>query len=302
MPSNHHHFVPVFYLKQWADAQGKVIEYSRKNGAVLDKRVGPKATGFEPGLNSFPELPPELAEFLEDEFLQTADDDAATALRILLAGEFHRLDTRLKSGWSRFLIGMRMRHPDAMKELRDISLRMWRTSNPSTQAEYEKHRIDSDPATLEELAAIADPLIEPKVQIRLIARAMDNEQIGRRINSARWEILDLSSAPHRLLTSDRPLDIFQFQTDNGLLATPISPTKLFVATHRDPILGVLKRHSPNEIVRQMNQFIVKRARRYAYASSLAQDKFIKANMSATMEGTPFFPTMAEQPESEPLFS
>ncbi len=75
-----HHFVPVFYLKQWA-TDGKLIEYSIKHGKFLSKPVGPRGTGFERDLYTFPGLPEEIASFLESVFLQRNDHGASQALK-----------------------------------------------------------------------------------------------------------------------------------------------------------------------------------------------------------------------------
>jgi hypothetical protein len=38
-----HHFVPVFYLQQWANQDGKLIEYSRPyRNKIVAKAVGQK--------------------------------------------------------------------------------------------------------------------------------------------------------------------------------------------------------------------------------------------------------------------
>jgi hypothetical protein len=41
-----HHFIPAFYLKQWVAGSGKLVEYSRKGGKLISKRVGPRSTGW----------------------------------------------------------------------------------------------------------------------------------------------------------------------------------------------------------------------------------------------------------------
>jgi hypothetical protein len=64
-----HHFIPVFYLKQWASSTtNKVIEYSIKHCNFIAKPVGPKKTGYQTDLYSFPELPPDTAQHIEDVF------------------------------------------------------------------------------------------------------------------------------------------------------------------------------------------------------------------------------------------
>ena len=42
-----HHFIPVFFFKKWAGANGKVVEYSIKYGKLIAKPVGPRSTGYE---------------------------------------------------------------------------------------------------------------------------------------------------------------------------------------------------------------------------------------------------------------
>jgi Protein of unknown function (DUF4238) len=77
-----HHFVPVCYLQHWCSYKdGKLYEYSIKHGKFVSKRVGPRRTGFEEHLYSFPELPPDAAQHLESNFLQMVDSEAAVSLR-----------------------------------------------------------------------------------------------------------------------------------------------------------------------------------------------------------------------------
>src|SRR5262245_61693076 len=83
-----HHFIPVFYLKQWANVDGKLIEYSRPyDGRLVSKPVGPRATGFQRDLYAFQDCPPEVAQYLESVFLKRADAQASGALAKLLAGD-----------------------------------------------------------------------------------------------------------------------------------------------------------------------------------------------------------------------
>src|SRR5579862_475614 len=80
-----HHFIPAFYLKQWAASDGKLVEYSLKNQKLVSKHVGPKSTGFEYDLYAFPELPSETAQFIEQQFFSYADHAASRALELHLA-------------------------------------------------------------------------------------------------------------------------------------------------------------------------------------------------------------------------
>jgi hypothetical protein len=51
------HFIPVFYLKRWANLSGKLVEYTIKHDKLIAKLVGPRSTGYETDLYAFNELP-----------------------------------------------------------------------------------------------------------------------------------------------------------------------------------------------------------------------------------------------------
>jgi hypothetical protein len=104
-----HHFIPVFYLKQWT-TNGKLVEYTRKHGRLIAKRVGPEATGFERDLYAFSELPAADAQHIEAVFLKYADDKAAQALAIHLGESEVSWSDELRSAWSRFVFGLHVRH------------------------------------------------------------------------------------------------------------------------------------------------------------------------------------------------
>src|ERR1700692_944016 len=60
-----HHFIPVCYLQHWCSYKdGKLYEFSIKHGKFISKRVGPRRTGFQENLYSFPELPTDAAQHL----------------------------------------------------------------------------------------------------------------------------------------------------------------------------------------------------------------------------------------------
>jgi hypothetical protein len=119
-----HHFLPVFYLGQWAShTDGKLIEYTIKHNKFIAKRVGPRGTGFETDLYSFPELPNEAAQYLESVILQDSDNKASIALRQHLRMSSDPWGVEIRSAWSRFLLGLILRHPDVMKERRAAGVR-----------------------------------------------------------------------------------------------------------------------------------------------------------------------------------
>jgi hypothetical protein len=181
-----------------------------------------------------------------------------------------------------------MRHPDVMSEFRAATKSLWSKGRDETQRNYEKIRKPEDPETFEEYAATIDPLIEVKVRLNLILRAFDNERIGNHLNRMKWAVADVLESPHCLLTSDRPLVLFNLGGRDGSLFLPIGPRKLFVAANTDKVLSEFSKGNPIEVVSKVNAIIVSRARRYVYARDDWQKDFIKRTMSTKMEPTPLF--------------
>jgi hypothetical protein len=145
-----HHFIPAFYLKQWAGPDGKLIEHTRKGGKLIAKRVGPHSTGYERDLYAFPELPLHAAQFIEQVFFAYADQKASDALDNHLALAAFPWTSELVSAWSRFVIAIHLRHPDAMPELRVAATSLWHASGVDCQTRYDATRKPTDPPTFDE--------------------------------------------------------------------------------------------------------------------------------------------------------
>src|SRR5258706_8332110 len=178
-----HHFIPAFILAQWADGSGKLVEYTIKHDKVIAKPVGPRATGYEQHLYSFPELPPDAAHFLEAVFFNYGDRVAADALRNLLSAAPVPWTAELVSAWSRFVIALHLRHPDAMPELRAAAKSVWDGGGDAYQAQYEAIRKPEDPPTFDEFLAARDPLTATKAGVNMIVKVFDNAILGRHLNT-----------------------------------------------------------------------------------------------------------------------
>jgi hypothetical protein len=289
-----HHYIPVFYLKQWCGADKKIIEYTVKHTSFIAKPVGPRGTGFETDLYAFPELPPELAQHMEDVFLKYADNAASVALRKLLTGAA-TWTAENRSGWSRFLISLLIRHPDVMLELRKATIRSWEKAGPKSQARYEATKEQHHPPTFDEYVATIDPLIPIKVSLNAIIKAVDNERLGAQLNSMYWGVIDLSKSPFPLLTSDRPLQHDSLKLPKGFISLPISPNKLFFASNNSEAISSVRALKPRVVARQVNLWVVSRARRFVFAHDGSQASFVEKYIHANMEPTPLLPGLDKLP-------
>src|SRR5262245_53815399 len=109
-----HHYIPVFYLRQWAGADGRLCEYSRPYKEVKAKRRHPSGTGYVDGLYTVPGVPSEDAQFVEKHFMQMNDQWAAFALQAFLVGDPKKRDLTAKEkvAWARFLYSLIVRTPE----------------------------------------------------------------------------------------------------------------------------------------------------------------------------------------------
>lgn len=286
-----HHFIPVFYLKQWANADGKLIEYSRPyRNKIVPKLVGPRSTGFQSDLYAFPNCPPEIAQYLESQFLMRTDNLASLALAKLLSGGAEPWTPDLRSAWSRFTINFLIRHPHPFAEIKMVTHDSWLQPDDVTQLEYERLRQPADPELFEQWVVGQGDNLADRIRIRFIQSAMDNERTGTRLNAMLWNVLDLSASRFRLLTSDWPL-YREINRERMLFALPISPTALFTAVTHADIFADLRRTEPETLVRTMNNAVVSSSRLYVYSASRDQDRFISNWMSSEMSVPPFFPSL-----------
>ncbi len=300
-----HHFIPAFYLSKWAKPpDAKLVEYTIKNNTLIAKPVGPRSTGYEKDLYSFPELPPESAQYLEQAFFNYLDDTASRALDIHLGGP-GEWTNELVNAWSRFVLGIHLRHPDAMPELRAAAKAIWEKSGPAYQKEYTKIRQPENPESFEELLASRDPLTEVKMRVNLIIKSFDNEMVVAHLNKMHKAVVDVTSSPHTLLLSDRPGCFSNLTKPNGVAFLPIRPTKLFVSVNDEKVFNQIKLRKTRDIVKDVNVFVTGRARRFVWSSDTSQESFIRKYMSKNMEPAPLFPgldryeTPAALPVSEP---
>lgn len=292
-----HHFIPAFFLEQWTGQDTKLIEYTIKYGKLIAKPVGPRATGFETGLYSFPELPPEAAQFLEQVFFDYADRVAADSLEKHLADNSQSWTAELKSAWSRFVVALHLRHPDAIPELRVAARSVWESSGIAQQSQYDAIKRPGYPATFDEYLLTKDPLTSVKMQVNMIVKTFDNEVLGTHVNNMTWGTIDVSDSPHRFLLSDRPVVFANLNNQDGVVYVPISPGKLFVGVNTPDRLQRLRNVSARELVHNSNRFLVGRARRFVWAQDQAQAAFIDKHMSKRMEPTPLFPGLGRYPSN-----
>ncbi|WP_461325144.1 DUF4238 domain-containing protein [Bradyrhizobium diazoefficiens] len=277
-----HHYIPVFYLKQWRGADRRVIEFSRPyKDKVKPRKVDPDGTGYVRGLYRLPGVTDQFAEVIEQTFFKRVDDQAAIALQKLLRNEMQDWSIDLRKSWTLFLMSLFMRSPkivsDALTAITDGLPQQW--------AEIQKQWAKDNPE--EPLLEDFNSTLAQQYSLLALRRFIANDELGLLILSMIGGTMDLSQTPYRLVTSDRPVvmtDGLGYTTSH--LALPLSPTMLFVATNTQEMMNELQAIGSHDLVRNCNRWTVRHAVKYVWAQDHSHDELIEREMSADAKDEP----------------
>jgi hypothetical protein len=263
-----HHFVPIFYLDRWTGSDGKVVVYVRKGGRVVNSRLSPRSTGFEPELYSLAGVDGLKRQAIETEFFsKQIDNRAALVLMELVDQRVGYLSDADRVIFSHFLISLRARHPGAVEKARRdgaVELRRHLDLNPE---EYERIRTANDPATLAEVAERFLPVRTANFGLNVLQSVIAHPEVGERLFRARWSVINFTfdHEARPLLTSDRPC-LLEGNLISGAFAVylPISPTKLFLACDSEATEARLRQLTAEVFLDRVNRTVVTTASNFVY--------------------------------------
>jgi uncharacterized protein DUF4238 len=274
-----HHYVPVCYLKQWANTDDRrLCEHKLIPGdyGVKPRRTSPDGTGYQVDLYRVDGVPDAVAQDFEKRFMHLVDTDASRALEKIIAGETDNWSGDLRSGWTRFILSLLFRNPEAVAIIKGHIVEMWDEGIKALQADYAARRRASAPESFEDFLAKHEPNAAQIGAANFLADVIDNAQVGKTVFEMKWSRIDLSKSRYQLLTSDRPIDMPLGLADSkAYISFPVSPRVLFVAAHNHNMADALRRANPTEIVRKNNQRVIEQARKFVWGSTDSQLTFIQ---------------------------
>jgi hypothetical protein len=280
-----HHYIPVFYLKQWADANGRLLKFTRPYGdMVKHEPTSPKKTGYERGLYRVPGVPEHLAEIIEQKFMKKMDDLASEVLRQFIANVQQGWTLAKKEAWSRFIVGLMMRNPENLDRLKAELQRFANENYAKWREEYESAKKSDAPAF-----ETIDALNSLKITLMSLEKIINNKSLLDDLSRLEWGMIDVTGTKYRLVTSDRPV-----VRTNGLnkpdshLAVPLSPTRLFLATNNQRMTAIFQSMPPRDLVMRMNKRVVRNAIKYVWDTGLVNERLIKGQLSADAHSDPKF--------------
>jgi hypothetical protein len=263
-----HHYLPVFYLDQWAAADGKVIRYHRPLGSVVTHPIAPKNTGYERGLYRLDGYVPEQRNAIESAFMSAVvDNDGAQAMRILIDGDLGKMTPELGRAWVRFIMSLHVRHPERVDQITEQVAELTRQSLAANPEQYDAVRGVDDPPTLLGWVKRNAPALIPNRGKQLLPGIITHEAIGEIIRHMKWRTIGLLRDDLDFLTSDRPLYLSHGISDEQcFLALPLSPRVVFFATRNADTFKTVLSNGIEPLVNSINEILAQQANRYVYAA------------------------------------
>ena len=272
-----HHYVPQFYLRQWADASGKLVRYYRPHKAVVATRTAPKSTGYEEGLYSFEGASPERRNAIEKDFMSPkVDEPAALAMQALIAMDPSKLTDDLRIAWTRFVMSLHVRNPERVEQIRQAAADGLRQSLRADPEEYETRRGPGDPPTLLEWAEQNTPGIFDDQGIRLLPDIVQHRPTLEAIVKMRWMTVGTAEGFPDLLTGDRPVYMSHGVNDERcFIVVPMSPKFMFFATRDPAMFDRVLALGIESVTKQVNGFMATQAAQSVYGANERHLRFVE---------------------------
>jgi hypothetical protein len=275
-----HHYIPVFYLKQWRGIDGRLCEHKRVAGKIVTRRTFPDGTGYQTDLYRIDGLPDPVAQIVEQKFMHMVDTGANYALQKLLRGDTAPWEEPARSAWTRFILSLRFRNPESVAIIKSQMITLWETVLENMRLNYDTVRYPGDPPTFEEFVARTEREAPLKGAMNLLQEIIDNPRMGPTIFGMKWSRVSLAASRISLLTSDRPLDMpHGLGSSEAYIALPIGPRTLFVADHDGTSAKRLGTLDPTSIVKNVNMAVVHQARQFVWGLDDGQSRFVQNRMS-----------------------
>lgn len=270
-PSNRHHYVPEFLLKQWKNSDGTIWRYFRNGRGAIDCRAqAPAGMGYQPGLYATDGLP-EHRQQVESKFMAVLDTEASRVHQLLLEGRVRALTDEQCSRWAGLIMSLWFRTPSEVEGIRTAVHVLYQRHLAST-APNPNGPTELPEAALNSLAM--DAMME----------SIEDSRRGTELINMHWEVIEVDGS-RELFISDSPLSqptsFARLAAPGSYLALAISPTKLFVAARSPTLTAAMRKLPQRELVARQNRATVSQAEHFVGTRSRSADQFIRENFGTS---------------------
>lgn len=271
------HYVPEFFIKQWAAADdGRVDIYNLQSPGNPWSRRAPAYTGFEKDLYSLTQpIVAGMAKHAVEEIVLKHIDNSGAAVRAKLDNHgLKALTCQDRIDWTRFIMSLRIRQPTIVRMLRNDSANHLRKTLEEQPEMYESQSGGNGPASLTDWVEKTYPGLIENFGLSFFHDLVYNPDVANKLMYMKWWLWDFAES-HSLLLADHPC-IFTGGIDDEKLvvALPISPSKAFFATRSESVALLMRRQTARALSGKLNESSVLQAASRIYAVNRLCERFI----------------------------
>lgn len=191
--SKNHHYVPIFYLKRWAQSDGRIYSIKNINGKIAKKRRSPEYSGFEVYLYSYHKnFSSENRAEIETKFFKPLDTHRARITEKILRGDqLSRKDSIL---FAQFIAATKVRVPENVALINSQVQETLLRELQAGQEEYARLRPTNGPETLVEWVRLSHPALIESVGVGQWPKIISNEKVLQSILLFKWHVVDFSKS------------------------------------------------------------------------------------------------------------
>ncbi len=272
-----HHYVPQFLLRRWANQNGKLQVFSRRQGRIICTERAPRSTGFVDDLYAIAaNIFGIQKDLIERKLFGKIDNDAAVALGHIEAHQALNVDQQI--AWLFFLSSLRVRQPDMLRFLRTTAL-----NHVRRKIAAQRNLSSLDIAETPEAAWFEQNFpgnLEARSLTSWLPRMITHDGVLCNFENLLWFTREFSAEAPKLLLADMPLHWDTGLEDPDLVVQlPLGPDRILLGTRTESAKLFLNQISVPELVERANRATLASSVEFIWASERdAARSFIEANI------------------------
>lgn len=272
---NKHHFIPQFWIKNWAGTDGKVQRFRNPYKRIVSsQRKFPAAVGWFKGLYDISTHGKKTLDF-ETLLFRKIDQSASNLFNRLKATPLPALRKSDTVSLGIFITSLLHRSPAGLEAMNKLAEKMERDIRADLRPKYSKIRGPNDPPDVESYEALLGPNAHKDHMAGMFHTVLGNENVVNAFINLFWRRIDLPPEAPNLLLSDDPL----IRT-NGLLyhdghvAFPLTPRSAVIGVYDEQYFHELFSQPLVKLAKLMNLQAVESAREFVVDQDERQLRFI----------------------------
>ena len=214
--------------------------------------------------------------WLETRIFQRIDDLAARVLTKLNNPEPVELSAEEQSSWSVFVRSLFYRTPETLRAVKASGEHDWRGAIEEFRARYPALRRPSDPENFDDYVASHSREDIERSVMGVLPTLFTSQRVGQFLNDLHKRVIDTpSTVPTFLISDDLVARTNGMMKADGHYALPLGPRRLLVAAYNRKTLDMIVGQGEQQLVTNVNRWIVEGARHFVAGVDRSQDRFVR---------------------------